>query len=156
MRHRGSANCLAAASLAAAMSAGCAAISSNPDPTDAYGNPVKTLIPNKSLYVTPDLALPISTILGAALLYWAVDPLAPNWELLQAPLGADRVRITLRRKRFASGGDGEAAQLFARHAGQVARDGGYAGYTVIEYTEGVESALPIAQRVAQGMIRLER
>ena len=138
------------------MVTGCAAISSNPSATDALGNSVTTLIPNKTLNVTPDLGLPISTILLGAAIYWAVDPLAPNWQLAQAPLGADRVRISLRKKRFTSGGDGEAAQLFARRAGQVARDGGYAGYTVMEYTEGIESTLPLAQRVAQGVIRLNR
>ena len=66
------------------------------------------------------------------------------------------MRISLRKKRFTSGGDGEAGQLFARHAEQLARSGGYAGYSVMEYTEGVESTLPIAQRVAQGVVRLER
>lgn len=145
-----------AACLAAAMSAGCAGVSKNPGAIDALGNPVSTLIPNKSFNVTPGLALSVENILLGAALYWAVDPLAPNWQLEQAALGADRVRISLRKKRFASGGDGEAAQLFARHAEQIARVGGYAGYTVMEYTEGIESTLPLAQRVSQGVIRLER
>lgn len=145
-----------AACLAAAMTAGCAAISNNSGATDAFGNPVTTLIPNKTLQLTPAVALSVENMLLGAALYWAVDPLAPNWQLAQALLGADRVRISLRKKRFASGGDGEAAQLFARRAEQVARDGGYAGYTVMEYTEGIESTLPLAQRVSQGVIRLNR
>jgi hypothetical protein len=66
------------------------------------------------------------------------------------------VRISLRKKRFTSGGDGEAAQLFARRAEKLARDGGYAVYTVLEYNEGIESTLPVAQRVAQGVIELKR
>lgn len=153
---RGTRTWRAAACLAAAMTAGCAVISNNPGATDAIGNPVSTLIPNKTLNVTPAVALSIENILLGAALYWAVDPLAPNWQLEQAPLGTDRVRISLRKKRFTSGGDGEAAQLFARRAEQVARDGGYAGYTVMEYTEGIESTLPLAQRVSQGVIRLNR
>lgn len=153
---RGSRTRRAVACLAAAMSAGCAAISSNPGATDAFGNPVSTLMPNKTLNLTPAVGLSIENLLLGAALYWAIDPLAPNWQLEQAQLGADRVRISLRKKRFASGGDGEAAQLFARRAEQVARDGGYAGYTVMEYTEGIESTLPLAQRVSQGVIRLNR
>ena len=147
---------LAAACLAAAMTAGCASVSSNSGAIDASGNAVSTLITNKSLNLTPALALSVENMLLGAALYWAVDPLAPNWQLQQAPLGGERVRISLRKKRFASGGDGEAAQLFARRAEQVARAGGYAGYTVMEYTEGIESTLPLAQRVAQGVIRLDR
>ena len=123
---------------------------------NASGNPVSTLIPNKSLNLTPNVGLTIETILLGAALYWAVDPLAPNWQLDQAPLGDDRVRILLRKKRFNSGGDGEAAQVFSRRAEQLARAGGYAGFTVMEYTEGIESALPVAQRVAQGVVRLDR
>ena len=147
---------LAAACLAAAINAGCAAVSSNPGVFDASGNSVSTLIPNKTFNLTPGAGVTVETVLLGAALFWAVDPLAPNWQLEQVPLGADRVRISLRKKRFTSGGDGEAAQLFARRAEQLARDGGYAGYTVTEYTEGIESTLPLAQRVAQGVIRLDR
>ncbi len=153
--HKGRGPVLAAACLAAVMT-GCAAVSKNPGATDASGHSVSTLIPNKTYNVTPAVGLSVENILLGAALYWAVDPLAPNWQLQQAPLGADRVRISLRKKRFASGGDGEAAQVFARRAGEVARAGGYSGYTVVEYTEGVESTLPLAQRVAQGVIRLDR
>jgi len=138
------------------MSAGCAAISNNPGAIDSSGNPVGTLLSNKTLHLTRAVGVGAENLVLGATLYWLVDPLAPNWQLEQAPLGADRVRISLRKKRFASGGDGEAAQLFARRAEQVARDGGYAGYTVMEYTEGIESTLPLARRVSQGVIQLKR
>lgn len=147
---------IAAACLAAALSAGCAAVSSNPGAVDASGNTISTIIPNKSYNLTPAVSLSVENILLGAALYWAVDPLAPNWQFEQMPLGAGRVRILLRKKRFTSGGDGEAAQLLARRAEQLAHDGGYAGYTLMEYTEGVESTLPLAQRVAQGVIQLNR
>lgn len=146
----------AAACLAAVLAAGCAALSSNPRATDAAGNAVSTIIPNKTYNITPAVGLSVENILIGAALYWVVDPLAPNWQVAQAPLGAGQVRIALRRKRFASGGDGEAGQLFARRAAELARQGGYAGYTVMEYSEGIESTLPVAQRVAQGVVRLER
>ena len=136
------------------MTAGCTTISGNPSAIDASGNSIGSLIPNKTLNLTPAVALSVENVLLGAALYWAVDPLAPNWQLEQAPLSADRVRISLRKKRFTSGGDGEAAQLFARHAEEIARVRGYAGYSVMEYTEGIESTLPLAQRVAQGVVRL--
>ena len=147
---------LGAVCLAAAVSAGCAAVSSNPGVFDASGHSISTVIPDKTFNITPGLALSVENILLGAAVYWAVDPLAPNWQLEQTALGEDRVRLSLRKKRFASGGDGEAAQLFARRAEQLARSGGYAGYTVMEYSEGVESTLPLAQRVAQGVIQLNR
>ena len=148
---------IAALCLIAAATAGCASmISHGPAATDGSGLPVSTLIPNQALQITPRLSLSAENIVVIALLGWAVDPLAPNWQLAQTPLGADRVRISLRKKRFSSGGDGEAKQLFARRAEQLAHEGGYAGYKVIEYTEGIESTLPIAQRVAQGVIALAR
>lgn len=156
IRHLASRTLRVVACLAAAMTAACSAIGANPAATDAAGGTVSTLIPNKTLNLTPGVGLDISTILLGAALYWAVDPLAPNWELEHAPLGTDRVRISLRKKRFTNGGDGEAPQVFARGAEQLVRDGGYAGYTVMEYTEGIESTLPVAQRVAQGVVRLDR
>jgi hypothetical protein len=131
-------------------------ISHNPGAIDASGNGVSTLIPNQTLQLTRTIGLSAENLLLGAALYWVVDPLAPNWQSEQAPLGADRVRISLRKKRFTSGGDGEAAQVFARRAEQLARSGGYARYTVMEYTEGIESTLPVAQRVAQGVILLNR
>jgi len=147
---------LAALCVAAALSAACATVSDNPPVTDYTGHRVSTLIPNKTYSITPGLGLSVENIVIGAAIYWIVDPLAPNWQLKQTPLAGDRVRIALRKKRFTSGGDGEAPELFARHAEQLAHAGGYAGYTVMEYTEGIESTLPLAQRVAQGVIRLER
>lgn len=147
---------LAALCVAAALNAACATVSENPPVTDYTGHRVSTLIPNKTYQITPAVGLSVENIVLGAALYWAVDPLAPNWQLKQTPLTGDRVRIALRKKRFATGGDGEAPQLFARHAEQIAHAGGYAGYTIMEYTEGVESTLPVAQRVAQGVIRLDR
>jgi hypothetical protein len=86
----------------------------------------------------------------------AINPLAPDWQVEQTRLDTDRIRISLRKNVLASGGEGEAAQLFARRAEQLAHAGHYAGYTVLEYTEGIDSTLPLAQRVAQGVIELNR
>lgn len=114
------------------------------------------LIADESLFVSKSLTIPAeSAILGAAV-FFIVDPLAPNWQVEAQRIDEDRFRISLRRKRFSAGGDGEAAQVFQRQAEKIARDGGFAGYQVIEYTEGIESALPVAQRVSQGVIRVTR
>lgn len=131
-------------------------ISPHPGVTDASGNGVSTLIPNQSLQISRAVALSAENAVLIAALYWAVDPLAPNWQFEQAALGTDRVRISLRKKRFSNGGDGEAAQVFSRRAEQLAREGGFTGFTVMEYTEGIESSYPLAQRVSQGVIQLKR
>lgn len=147
---------IAALCLTAVMTAGCAnSVSYGTQVTDAAGNRLSTLIPNKALQISSGLSLSMENMALIALVSWAVDPLAPNWQLAQMPLGDDRVRISLRKKRFTTGGDGEAAQLFARRAEQLTREGGYARYTVLDYTEGIESTVPIAQRVAQGVIELQ-
>jgi len=142
--------------LIALMTAGCAnTVSYGTQVTDGAGNKLSTLIPNKALQVSSGLSLSMENIALIAVIDWAVDPLAPNWQLAQAPLGEARVRISLRKKRFTTGGDGEAAQLFARRAEKLRSEGGYATFAVLEYTEGIESSVPIAQRVAQGVIELK-
>ena len=83
-----------------------------------------------------------------------VDPFSPNWQIEEAPMADNRFRISLRKKRFAIGGDGEATQLFYRRAERIVRDNGYAGYAVLEFGEGVESAFPLAQRVSRGIIQV--
>jgi hypothetical protein len=86
--------------------------------------------------------------------YALVDPLAPNWQIQASGAGDDRVRLDMWMKRLASGGEGEARQIFMRNARQLAADGGYAGFDVLWYEEGIDSIRPWARRVAQGEIRL--
>ena len=62
----------------------------------------------------------------------------------------------MKKKRFTTGGDGEAAQVFYRRAAQIVREQGGARYRVVEFSEGVESSVPIAQRVAQGVVEVVR
>jgi len=123
--------------------------------SDSAGDSIKPMIPNKSLQLTKSLSIPLEGLLLGAALYLVVDPLSPNWQIEESRIAEDRFRIALRRKLFASGGDGEASQVFQRRADQIALDRGYAGYTILEFTEGIESALPVAQRVSYGVIRLK-
>ena len=131
-----------------AAAAGCSDLEHNP--------PSNVMIPNQTLNVSRSLIVPAESLAAAALVYVIVDPLAPNWQIGEREMGADRYQIALRMKRFTTGGDGEAKQTFNRRAVQVAHDKGAAGYRVIEYTEGIESTVPVAQRVASGVIEFVR
>ena len=55
-----------------------------------------------------------------------------------------------------TGGEGEARQVFLRNARQVVEAGGFAGFDVLRYEEGIESTRPFARRFASGEIRLVR
>ena len=87
--------------------------------------------------------------------YGAPEPFAPNWEIREARLGAELYHLSLRMKRLHTGGDGEARTAFHRRAAQLARAGGFAGYVVLTYSEGIESQL-LPQRVGEGLIQLTR
>lgn len=138
---------VAAAGLAAAaMLAGCKSIEGNSP----------SLIPNKALVISRSLSLPMDTLALAAGAIAVVDPLAPNWRIEQQELGADRYAFALTKKRFTTGGDGEAMQVFKRRVDQLASEKGYASFQLIEYTESIESHVPIAQRVSRGVVQFAR
>ena len=107
-----------------------------------------------TLTYTHEQALAIAG--AAAALYWYVDPLAPNWEVNEFELDNDRYRIALRKKRVSSSGDGEAVELFNRHAERIADKRGYEKFVVLAYSERIESDSLGARRVARGLIRLEK
>jgi hypothetical protein len=114
------------------------------------------IIPPEAINVSKSLSIPLEGIAAAAALYVIVDPLAPNWQIEETPLATDRYRIAMKKKRFTTGGDGEAAQVFYRRAAQIVREQGGARYRVVEFSEGIESSVPIAQRVAQGVVEVVR
>ncbi len=93
---------------------------------------------------------------AAAAIYLIYDPLAPNWELEEAKLSDDTYRLSMKMKRFHTGGAGEALQILKRRAVQLREEGGHAAYEILEYTEGVESRTLGAQRVAEGLVRVVR
>lgn len=103
----------------------------------------------------PTVPLPNANVaLAAAVIYLIVDPMAPNWRIEEHHLADDRFYLSLRQKRFTEGGAGEARQVFQRRAAQLAALHGFAGYEIVRYNEGVESAFPNAERVAEGTIAL--
>lgn len=121
----------------------------------SYTVPARPLIPNASLQLTPSRAIALESLLYGAAIYYFVDPLAPNWEGEIRRLSEDTFSIALRAKRFRStGGDGEAGRVFRRNADRVVRQGGFAGYHIEAYSEGIESETLGAVRVSEGVIRV--
>jgi len=107
--------------------------------------------------MVPTAMVPVVDKLSAA---WSIadvvfDPLVPNWDLKEVRLADNQYQLLMRMKRYHTGGDGEARQIFQRHAAKLVRDGGYAGYQIMSYSEGIDSStLPAAQIVAEGVVLL--
>jgi hypothetical protein len=89
-----------------------------------------------------------------AAVYYLVEPFSPTWELKEAVLPHEQYRLNLKMKLYSSGGVGEAGQLFAQRAKALVAAGGFTGYTVLEYTEGMESGFLGSRRVAQGIVAM--
>ncbi|NTV10545.1 MAG: hypothetical protein HGA47_07195 [Zoogloea sp.] len=97
------------------------------------------------------LSLPV--LAGGVAVYAVEDPFAPNWEIREARLGDDRVRIQMRLRAVHTGGEGEARQVFQRRAEELARL--YGGrFEIMAFNQGIESSRPFARNVAEGEIRL--
>jgi hypothetical protein len=138
---------------AALLAAGCG--SSRLEGTFPGGG---SLIPDASLALTPGTTIQLDKIVNwglyAGVAYLVTDPLAPNWHIEEAGFPDDRVHLSLQMKRYYVGGAGEARTVFHRRAKELMRSGGFEGYDVLEYHEGIESSVLGSQRVATGVIRL--
>ena len=110
------------------------------------------LIPNKALAVSRSLTIPLDTLVLDAAVF---DPLAPNWHIEQQALGDGRYAFALTKKRFSTGGDGEAMPILRRRLDQLAGKHGYPGYVILTYAEGIESRMPMAQRVTQATVQFD-
>jgi len=118
------------------------------------------LIPDATIQLGPSVSYPLEK-----LVYWGIwvgaawlilDPLAPNWRIEETRLPEDHVHFRMEMKRYYSGGAGEARVVFDQRARALMRAGGYGGYEIVEYSEGIESALFGAQRTAAGVVRFRR
>lgn len=122
------------------------------------GSTASPLIPNKAIQLTAKTSVSLSTIATvgviAAAIYIVYDPLAPNWEIEESRLNEDTYRFSLKMKRYHTGGSGESIQILKRRAGTLQHEQGFAGYQILEYTEGIESQTIGARRVAEGTIKL--
>lgn len=138
------------AALAAAALAGC--VSQGTDlGVDRSGDPVRTLVPSKNVNLAPSVQVPLEAVVAGALVYWYTDPLGATWRIEETRYAGGRMRLSLKRKPVANGGEGEAESVFRRRAEELSRG---RGYTIIEYSEGIEAGFPFAQRVASGVVVL--
>jgi hypothetical protein len=116
-----------------------------------------SIIPSTKLQLTPGYATTAEKLVyfaGAAYIaYLVLDPMAPNWTIDEAKLSDDTYYLGMKKLRTRAGGEGEARMVFNRRAEQLARAGGYAGYEIVSYSEGIQSDL-VAQRVGEGVIQL--
>jgi hypothetical protein len=145
---------------------GCSSIATNNTASmDGSENITKPADPNRTTRVLPGspalldhsgeaVGRAVASSVGGAVANIVVEQLTAGWSIEQTRIGDNRFRIELRRKRFTTGGDGEATQAFYRHAEQIVRKYGYAGYTVMEFGEGIDSMFLVSQRVAQGVIQV--
>ncbi|MEO8037408.1 MAG: hypothetical protein ABI794_01490 [Betaproteobacteria bacterium] len=117
------------------------------------------LIPDKTVTVSSSFHPALEAVVGVAIVgvvaYYVIDPLAPNWEVKVDQLDPTRVAISLRKKRFSTGGDGEALGVFRRKAQEIVDDNGFAGYSILQFTEGVDSETTFARRVVHGVIAVQ-
>lgn len=121
---------------------------------------VEPIIPAATLYLTPSVQIQLEKIVAwglyASAAWMIIDPMAPNWEIEQASFPDRYYHLSLKMKRIYSGGAGEARVVFHQRAKALQRQNGFDGYTVVEYTEGLDSSVLGSQRVAQGVIQLLR
>ena len=164
-------NRLSAACLLAVLLAGCTSVPSTnvkgvggdvvdivtTATADVIGGP---LIPNANVTLGPSVSYPVESLVywgiwvGAA--YLILDPLAPNWDIQEARFPDNHVHLALTMKRYYAGGAGEARVIFHRRAKELMRAGGFAGYEVVEYAEGMESSVIGSQRNATGVVRFSK
>jgi hypothetical protein len=152
------------AALTAAFTAGCATAPPSVPPRGA-------IVPSEGkVQLTSSIGYSYEELIMAPVTYWSLEkvwkqplmlyfvyqPLAPNWSVEEAALGDDTYYLRLQAKRFRTGGDGEAMQVLKRRALQLQQARGFAGYRILDYSEGVESGTPVAQRVSEGVVQLVR
>lgn len=119
-----------------------------------------SFLPNTNLQLTPNIGYSLEKLaiagLGGLVLNAVYQPLAPNWSIEEASLDADTYYIRMEAKRFRIGGDGEAMMVLRRRARQLQHQRGYSGYRILDYSEGIESHTPVAQRFSEGIVQLVR
>lgn len=147
--------CIAAAVLM--LLAGCSSPPVNGVRTFPGSDPV---VPSDAISLTPNIAVELEKLViwgaYAGVAWLILDPLAPNWEIEEAPLQGGYVHFSLKMKRVYSGGAGEALAIFHRRAKELMQYNGFDAYEVVEYGEGLESSVLGSRRTATGVIRLTR
>lgn len=119
-----------------------------------------TLIKDRTLNLSSTVAMSLEKLVGwgayVGVAYLITDPFNPNWEIEQAAFPKNMYHLSLKMKRYYSGGSGEARMVFQERAKELMRQGGFDGFTVVEYNESLDSSVIGAQRHARGVIQLTR
>lgn len=131
-----------------AATSGCTALQNHSG--TAAGTVGGFLIASELEYLEPQY------LAGALVAYAIYDPFAPTWRISVTQLDEQHMRIDLRMKGLVTGGEGEARQIFMRNARQLSAEGGFAGFEVVRYEEGIDSTRPFARRFASGELRVSR
>lgn len=119
-----------------------------------------TMIPDYTFRVSPGISVALDKVVYwgalAGIAYYVLDPLSPNWEIEEAPLGENHIHFSLKMKRYYAGGAGEAQAVFHRRAKELMRLNGFDDYKVVEYQESLDSSVLGSQRTAVGVVLLTR
>jgi hypothetical protein len=113
-----------------------------------------TLIPASEFNLSPSHSISAEALVAAGVLYLIIDPLAPNWKVEVEAIGPNRYRVAMTMKKFITGGEGEITPVLRRTAEKLRRERGFSDFAVLERSEGIESHVLIAQRVAHAVIEL--
>ncbi len=116
--------------------------------------PESPLVPDYSIPISRSLSIPLESAVAAALVYWFVDPLGPNWEVAERRMSPTLVHLSLRKKRITTGGDGEPPQIVRRRATELAMKAGMRGYQILEYSESTESETIGTRRITTALVKL--
>lgn len=95
---------------------------------------------------------PVSAPLGQTRDF--TDPLAPTWQIAVTRVAAARYHLRLEQRLLRTGGEGEARQAFARRGQRLAAEQGRAGFTILNYEEGLVAGAFFPHRQASGEIHL--
>ena len=118
-----------------------------------------SFLPSGSFNLTPKYSITyVDMILIAgvvALVYQVVDPAAPAWDILEKRLPDRRVQYSLRMQLIHNGGEGEAREVLARRAAELAREEGMTGYQIQSYTESIDSRLFLPRRTAEAEVVMQ-
>ncbi len=142
--------------------AGCTGLRGNTVPGSIEGTlPVTgAFVPNTTVQVTPSYGFTLEQLavtgLAGYILYAVYQPFAPNWNIEEAALNGDTFYVRMQAKSFRTGGDGEAMMVLRRRAAQLQRERGYAGYRIVDYSEGIQSSTPFTQRYSEGIVQMVR
>lgn len=146
--------------LACLLLAACGTPNIPSTPTNAQGATVFKggLIPATTIALSPTTTVTLEKLVywgGVAVIaYYVLDPQAPNWEIQEAKFPDEHYKLSLKMKRYYSGGAGEARVVFNRRAKDLANANGYSGYKILEYSESLDSNIIGSQRTSEGVVVL--